>query len=216
MFMKIAMQAIHANHLRCDRGNITIFRDLSFHVKAGEILSLTGPNGCGKTSLLRMIAGLLPVAEGSLTAIPVGQSHFITTDLCLKPVLTARENLLFLSAVQSPVPPKPDLNAALDKMGIGNIADKAITTLSTGQKKRLSLCRLFLSEKPVWLLDEPLSGLDQDAQLNLKKQGKVHLDNGGIIVVATHNQSFWDINKIKTQTIDFSHIHAQIKKAGQI
>src|ERR1700730_11625695 len=156
-----------ARDLACRRAGRLIFRALSFVLHPGDAMLLTGPNGSGKSSLLRVLAGLSPPASGALewggTAIAhdaVGHRarlHFVGHHDAVKPVLTAAEMLYFWGALRESGPPRlQDAKArkALESLGLGNLALLPCRRLSAGQKRRLSLARLFAGRALLWLLDE--------------------------------------------------------------
>jgi len=182
---------LKAEALTCVRGGRTVFAGLSFAVGAGEALLLTGRNGAGKSSLLRVIAGLVRVADGRLTlsggnpeATIAEQAHYLGHQDALKSSLSVSENLAFwieyLGGARAAVP------AALDSVGLRPLAGLPAAYLSAGQRRRLSIARLAAVERPLWLLDEPTSALDAPSQERLAGLMQAHLDKGGLIVAATH------------------------------
>ncbi len=179
---------LSASGLAAVRGGRTIFADRSFAVASGEILALTGPNGSGKTTMLRVVAGLLPPAAGAVTLDgkdDVAQAaHFLGYLDALKPALTVLENLDFWRRIfRSPGLPPLD---ALDRVGLADLADLPAGILSAGQKRRVAIARLLVSHRPVWLLDEPTTALDSEAERMLGALIAEHLKAGGIVLAATH------------------------------
>ena len=180
-----------ALNISCQRGNKALFEDLSFALAPGEGLLVTGPNGAGKTSLLRQIAGLLPLAAG-LLSLEGPRPDVELPELChyvghlngIKTIFTVRENLAFwadfLGDNGSPLSP------ALAAFGLTPLADLPAGLLSAGQKRKLTLSRLFAAPRPIWLLDEPQVSLDAPSLKLLDDAIKNHLDAGGIAVVASH------------------------------
>jgi heme exporter protein A len=163
---------------------------VGFSVASGEGLMLTGRNGAGKSSLLRMIAGLLRIAGGRLDLTGgapdreiAEQAHYLGHQDALKPSLSVLENLSFwtryLGGAGDPL-------AALESVGIGALAHLPAAYLSAGQRRRLSLARLVAIARPLWLLDEPTSALDKTAQAMLHNLMHRHLSGGGIVIAATH------------------------------
>ena len=157
---------------------------------AGGILLLRGRNGAGKTSLLRVIAGLVPLASGQLTFdggaedIPIGeQCHFIGHHAAIKPALTVFENLQFWMEYRGA---EGDPLAALKTTGIAHLRDLPAQFLSAGQQRRLALSRLVAIDRPIWLLDEPQTALDTDGIGMVVDLMRSHAASGGIIVAATH------------------------------
>jgi heme exporter protein A len=177
----------------CVRGGREVFAALDFAVDAGEALAVTGRNGAGKSSLLRMIAGLLVPAGGAIRleggemdqTVPE-QCHFLGHKDGLKPSLSVKENLAFWRDFLGGEAGL-DLEASLDSLQIAHLADLPASYLSAGQRRRLALARLVATKRPVWLLDEPTSALDAEAQLLLTGLMTRHLENGGLIVAATHD-----------------------------
>lgn len=178
--------------LKCVRSGRTIFAGLDVAVAAGQALAVTGVNGAGKSSLLRMIAGLLPLGGGTL-ALEGGsdaeltlaeQTHYLGHRDALKPALSVRENLDFwrdfLGGETS------DAAGSLERVGLGHAADLPAAFLSAGQRRRLSIARLIAVRRPLWLLDEPTSALDTAGQAMIAGVMAEHLDRGGIILAATH------------------------------
>jgi heme exporter protein A len=178
--------------LKCVRSGRTIFTGLDVAVAAGQALAVTGVNGAGKSSLLRMIAGLLPLGGGALaleggsdTELTLAeQTHYLGHRDALKPALSVRENLDFwrdfLGGETS------DAAASLERVGLGHAADLPAAFLSAGQRRRLSIARLIAVRRPLWLLDEPTSALDTAGQAMIAGVMAEHLDRGGIILAATH------------------------------
>ena len=187
------MMCLHADALSCQRGGRTVFQGLSFQATAGEALQVVGRNGAGKSSLLRMVAGLVPVAAGRLRLeggdpeASVGeQAHYCGHQDAFKPALTVRENLAFWIAFLGG-PATPDqLFAALGRLGLDHLADLPAGYLSAGQRRRLALARLVGIVRPLWLLDEPTAALDQASQAMLAEIMAAHLAGGGLILAATH------------------------------
>ena len=180
-----------ADNLTCLRGGRTVFAGLSFAVGGGEALLVTGRNGAGKSSLLRMIAGLVHVAAGRLAldggeaeASIAEQAHYLGHQDALKASLSVGENLTFwieyLGGSRTAVP------AALEAVGLAPLAGLPAAYLSAGQRRRLSIARLAAVERPLWLLDEPTSALDAPSQERLAGLMRAHLGTGGMIVAATH------------------------------
>jgi heme exporter protein A len=178
--------------LTCIRGGREVFSGLDFQVEAGEALAVTGRNGAGKSSLLRLVAGLLQPAKGSIALDHGGpenpplseRTHYLGHRDPFKPSLTVHENLGFWRDFLGGEP--ADLDASLAAAGLGHTAHLPAVTLSAGQRRRLSIARLVAVKRPVWLLDEPTSALDADGRTMFTTLMSDHLAGGGIIVVATH------------------------------
>jgi heme exporter protein A len=177
--------------LACHRGGRDVFSGLGFAVASGEALTITGRNGAGKSSLLRTIIGLARIAHGRI-ALEGGdpeltvaeQAHYLGHYDALKPSLSVRENLHFWAGFLGGE--SADIRPALDAVGLDELADLPAAYLSAGQRRRLSIARLLAVKRPIWLLDEPTSTLDASAQQRLAGLMRAHLDDGGLILAATH------------------------------
>jgi len=183
-----------ASDLGCVRSGREVFAGLGFSIAGGEAMVVLGRNGAGKSSLLRMIAGLVRVAAGRL-ALEGGdpeftlpeQAHYVGHQDAIKPALTVQENLEFwASYLAGPATAKAAPEAALEAFALAHLAALPAAYLSAGQRRRLSLARIVAVKRPVWLLDEPTSALDALAQERLAALMRAHLDGGGIILAATH------------------------------
>ncbi len=181
---------LRAENLACHRGGREVFAGLNFALPAGEALLVTGRNGAGKSSLLRLIAGLVRLSAGSIALTggeadaPIGeQAHYLGHQDALKPSLTLAENLRFWTEFLGGGKP---VAAALEAVGLAPLADLPAAYLSAGQRRRLSIARLFAVERPLWLLDEPTSALDAASQARLAELMRAHLAGGGLIVAAAH------------------------------
>jgi heme exporter protein A len=178
--------------VRCVRGGREIFAGLDFEASAGEALAVTGPNGSGKTSLLRQLAGLLAVSGGSIaleggeTELTLSeQAHYLGHRDAVKPALSVMENLAFWLDYLGGE--KGDAAKALAAIGLDHAAHLPAAYLSAGQRRRLSIARLLAVRRPVWLLDEPTNALDTAAQDVFTRLMGQHLTRGGLIVAATHS-----------------------------
>jgi heme exporter protein A len=177
--------------IKCVRGGREVFSGLDFEAAAGEALAVTGPNGSGKTSLLRLIAGLLTMADGSIgldggegeLTLPE-QAHYLGHRDALKPALSVLENLCFWQKFLGGE--VFDARQALAAVGIDHAAHLPAAFLSAGQRRRLSIARLLAARRPIWLLDEPTSALDAAAQGLFAGLMRDHLARGGLIIAATH------------------------------
>jgi heme exporter protein A len=182
---------LSADNLACTRGGRTVFSGLSFAVGGGEALVVTGRNGAGKSSLLRLIAGLvhktagrLELSGGDAEATLPEQAHYLGHQDALKPSLSVGENLRFwaefLGGARAAVLP------ALESVGLAPLEGLPAAYLSAGQRRRLSIARLVAVKRPIWLLDEPTSALDAQSQGRLAELMRDHLAGGGMIVAAAH------------------------------
>lgn len=180
-----------AHDLVCHRGQREVFKGLSFAVGAGEALQIVGRNGAGKSSLLRMLAGLLRPAEGSISLVggademTLGeQAHYLGHLDALKPSLSVAENLVFWLRFLGG--DEAAASSALERVGLGTLGHLPAAYLSAGQRRRLSIARLVAVDRPVWLLDEPTSALDVHAQAALAGLLEEQLAGGGMVLAATH------------------------------
>jgi heme exporter protein A len=185
-----AVMEIRAEGLACNRGGREVFRDLSFGLAGGEAMLVSGRNGAGKSSLLRMVAGLVRIAAGRLilsggeSDIPIGeQAHYLGHQDALKPSLTVGENLQFWSRFLGD---GRGIGPALEAVDLAPLADLPAAYLSAGQRRRLSIARLVAVPRPIWLLDEPTSSLDAPSQKRLAELMRNHLVDGGMIIAAAH------------------------------
>ena len=185
-----------AEGLSAKRGEDLIFQDVSFEIAGGEALVVKGPNGSGNSTLLRVLAGLLPLAAGALRIEEGGEDCPTIASACaylghqnaMKPSLTVTENLSFwrefLGNGAGGESLSPD--AALEAAGLGDLGHLPFGYLSTGQRRRAAIARLMMSPRPVWLLDEPTAGLDRASELRFVGQMRAHVEGGGILIAATH------------------------------
>jgi len=177
--------------LTCVRGGREVFAGLDFEVASGEAVAVIGHNGAGKTSLLRLIAGLLAVGGGSLELsggddeLPVAeQAHYLGHRDALKPSLSVAENLGFWRDFLGGEAADPA--ASLAAVGLAHTAHLPAAYLSAGQRRRLSIARLLAVRRPIWLLDEPTSALDTAGQQMFAALMTDHLARDGLIIAATH------------------------------
>jgi heme exporter protein A len=187
-----------AEDLACRRGERLVFAGLSLRLAAGGALMLTGANGSGKTSLLRLLASLIAPAAGRLAwgTAPIADDvaghrarlHYVGHQDGVKLGLTPRETLAFWAALRGEEvhPDAPVLAAALAAFALEAVVDWPCRWLSAGQRRRLALARLLVTPAPLWLLDEPFSALDDDNRIRLEQTIVAHRAGGGRVVVATH------------------------------
>ncbi len=182
---------LSATELACRRGGRDVFAGVSFSVAAGEALTIRGRNGAGKSSLLRVLAGLVRLAgggvkiEGADPELTLGeQAHYLGHQDALKPALSVGENLQFWTSFLGGH--AADIGKPLAAVGLEQLIDLPAAYLSAGQRRRLSIARLLAVARPIWLLDEPTSTLDDAAQKRLAEIMRDHLAAGGLILAATH------------------------------
>ncbi|MGB9173763.1 MAG: heme ABC exporter ATP-binding protein CcmA [Bradyrhizobium sp.] len=182
---------LSGREVSCVRGGRKVFSRLSFDAASGEALAVIGPNGSGKTSLLRLIAGVLAPAGGSIVleggeaelTLPE-QSHYLGHRDALKPALSVSENLIFWRDFLGGAKSSPAESLAV--VELDHAARLPAAYLSAGQRRRLSIARLLTVQRPVWLLDEPTNALDTAGQKLFATLMGDHLARGGLIVAATH------------------------------
>lgn len=186
--------------LACDRGGRRVLSHVEFEVSAGEALIVQGPNGVGKSSLLRAIAGFVAKAHGSIEVAGsmeergvAEHAHYFGHLDGLKPSQSVLENLSFWKSFYEPVPygeahGREGLSelAALDTLGIAHTVSLPAAYLSAGQRRRLALARLLVVPRPIWLLDEPTSALDKASEEVLLGLIANHIHDSGLVVAATH------------------------------
>jgi len=168
--------------LQCARGGVPVLTDVSFSVEAGQALVLRGPNGIGKTTLLRTLAGLQPALDGTIE-FPEGEGAYASHADGIKTALSVTENLKFWADVHAN--PLPD--DVFETFDLADLRDRIAGTLSAGQKRRLGLARLGVIGRKVLFLDEPTVSLDGfSVKLFANWLRDVHLASGGVAVIATH------------------------------
>lgn len=188
---------LEANEISCVRGNRELFRHLSFAVGERTALRIHGANGAGKTSLLRMIAGLSPIEQGRITwrekaLAEIGDDYsrelvFVGHANALKAYLSPRENLRLGLSVQGIAVSDSRIREVLEEEGLASVADMPVQWLSAGQQRRVALARTgFAATRKLWVLDEPFSSLDDDAIGRFSARLARHVANGGVVVYTTH------------------------------
>lgn len=174
------MTLLRFDHVACPRGGRLLFEGLSFVLGPGEALLVTGPNGCGKSSLMRVAAGLLSAAAGRVEASPAALAD---DSLALDRELPLRRALRFWAKLDNG---EGRLDAAMRDFGLAHLADVPVRMLSTGQARRARLARVAAAGGPLWLLDEPLNGLDVAGAELLGRAITRHRQEGGAVLAASH------------------------------
>lgn len=202
--MNFNIAPIRLKGLTCERGERVLFRDLSIDIQPGAILRVAGPNGVGKTTLLRMIAGLFEIQAGEIFVggesakmyqdqiLYIGHKDQIASDL------SVRDNLIFLTGAQD-----FDLRTALMAVNLFGFQDSLVRELSKGQGRRCALARLWCTNAPIWILDEPYTGLDIHMMNAVDQKVIDHVDAGGICIFTTHQTP----QKIVFQTLEIGCVH---------
>ena len=170
-----------AENLSCQRGGVIVLAGVTFLVSGGQALVLRGPNGIGKTTLLRVIAGLQPPLSGTLSMPPESLAYAGHAD-GVKAVLSVAENLQFWAQLHGTT----GIDAALAAMNLTGLRNRPAAALSAGQKRRLGLARLLVTGRAIWLLDEPTISLDATSVALFTAALRAHLAAGGAAVLATH------------------------------
>ena len=179
------MSAIEARGLTCRRGFATLFRDLAFRVESGECLAVRGPNGSGKTTLLRCAAGLTRPESGEV--VRDGALLYSGHLPGIKDDLNAEENLRGALALRGCRVPDGEIRSALAEAGLEKRRLLPARRLSAGQRRRIGLARLMLDPAPLWILDEPLTALDDAGCALFSRLATRHLESGGLVLAATHH-----------------------------
>lgn len=198
----MASWVLTAMDLACQKAQRTLFEGVSFSVPEGSWLHIEGGNGCGKTSLLRILCGLSPAARGQVRWLSSSSSsslqstlsrpdrsvlHYIGHALGLKPDLTACENLCADAQVSGLVLSREQAVQALAAQGLQSRAHLPVRVLSQGQRQGVALARLRTSPARLWILDEPLVGLDVQATATARALLQSHVDAGGAVVMTSHH-----------------------------
>lgn len=182
--------------LECIRGDRVLFSNLNIEINPGKILQIEGRNGCGKTSLLRLLCGVMMPSEGEVLwkgenisrerADYYSDASYLGHHNGIKGELTALENLHFAQALSTPKSDS-DLYEILARLSLAGFEDIPCRHLSAGQNRRVALARLLATETVVWILDEPFTALDRKGISEIEKIFEEHVAAGGIIVLTTHH-----------------------------
>ena len=186
---------LRARNLHLWRGERHVLRGVSCAIDAGEVLHVYGPNGSGKTSLLRVICGLLHAEEGEVLwqGVSIHDANsayhasiaYLAHDTALKGDLTPVENLRFSVGMRRELA-ADEIRAMLGELGVADCADLPSRVLSAGQRRRVALCRVLLSRARLWILDEPFTNLDSVSSEQISNALASHLDTGGLALIAAH------------------------------
>lgn len=182
--------ALAARNLACRRGDRLLFAALEVSVKSGDLLHITGTNGTGKSSLMRILAGLLRPYEGAVTRS--GSMALIDERLALDPEWPLGKALGFWERLDGCTDPSNSLSL----MELEPLLDVPVRYLSTGQRKRAAFARLLSAPRPIWLLDEPFNGLDADACEKVRALTQLHCGGGGLCVIASHQDIRMDAHSL--------------------
>lgn len=198
---------LEVKNLTAVRDERVLFESLSFTVSPGELVQIEGRNGTGKTTLLRIIAGLGDKDEGDVCweSSPIEKSReeyhqsllFLGHQTGVKRELTAFENLSFYQSVHQGEAGKERLYEALTQVGLAGREDVPVAQLSAGQQRRVALARLWLSRQRLWILDEPLTAIDKQGVRVLESLFLQHAEKGGIVLLTTHQDMFADNPKLR-------------------
>ncbi len=189
------MSKLIVNNLSCQRGYKLLFENLSFELNSGEVLKVSGPNGSGKTSLMKILAGLSSFETGSIdyddTKINSERYNldflYLGHLAALSPELSCLENLKYTMRLGNDNLDL-DFSDALKIVGLEKFKNELVGKLSAGQKKRIALSLLFITQSKVWLLDEPFSALDSKAIKIIETRVEDHCNSGGICILTTHQE----------------------------
>lgn len=189
------MPSLEFDQFACERDGHPLFNPLSFSVGGGEVVQIAGPNGAGKTTFLRAMCGLFSEWSGEFrwkgTALR-SPSYDMRSEILylghqpgVKASLTARENLEWTFGVQGRRFPG-SVEAALERVGLAGYEDFACHQLSAGQVRRVALARLYVTDAPIWVLDEPFTAIDRKGVANFETLILAHASNGGSVLLTTH------------------------------
>lgn len=215
------MSVFSGHDLICVRGERLVFKNLSYSVQSGGALVLIGPNGTGKSSLLRMMASLLRPYHGHLAwdGQPVkedpeahrARTHYVGHHDAIKPVLTVEENLAFWAGLRTDNPDtRKTFEDALRIFDIAHLIDVPGRFLSAGQKRRVNLARVVAAPAPVWLLDEPTTALDKASIKALERLMDDHRKSGGMVILSTHQ----DVELDQPDVLDLAEFTPKIGEEG--
>ena len=208
---QLETSSLKADHLACVRSDIELFRDLSFELLPGQLVQIEGANGCGKTSLIRILCGLSRPAEGTVLWKNNEIEHcrgeyyadmaYVGHQNGLKGNLTCEENLQ-VSSIHNRFKKDVDIETILEQMGLAELIDEYAGKLSAGQQRRVALSRLLLTDAPLWILDEPFTALDHASRERMEGIFDTHCQAGGMVILTTHHHMTIPNTEVKLLKID--------------
>ena len=204
---------LHIKSVTCIKQDRCLFAGLNFSLNSGQIMQLAGPNGAGKTSLLRIIAGFSAPDEGAILyqELPISKYYeeyardllFIGHKTGVNTQLSAVENVSHWLQINGYS--EPDLYPILAQLGLVGLEDVPVRMLSAGQQRRVALVRLWFSDAKLWVLDEPFTALDKSGVAFLQQRFTEHLQNGGAILLTTHQDLTTHFSNLQTVTLEYRH-----------
>ncbi len=198
---------LEVSNLTAIRDERVLFENLKFEIKPGELVQIEGRNGTGKTTLLRIVTGLGDREEGVIKwkgeeidkyrDVFHRDLLFLGHQTGIKRELTPLENLRFYQSIHNNHASDDEIYTALTQVGLAGREDVPVAQLSAGQQRRVALARLWLSKQILWILDEPLTAIDKQGVKVLEALFSTHVDNGGIVILTTHQDMFSDSTKLR-------------------
>ena len=189
---------LQAKQLTVERDHRMLFEDLSFGLDRGEVLKVNGPNGSGKSTLLRILAGLYEEFDGEVEWQAEDFPLYVGHKVGVKDLLTARENLLWAARLYGQAINQDEVDQALSCVNLSGYENAPCGSMSEGQRKRVSLARLFLLDNPIWILDEPFSAIDRGGVGAIESRIDAHLRAAGLLIYTSHQAVDFD----NTRTVD--------------